>query len=112
GAMILATPIVKVLFQRGAFDTKSTQMTAIAVVFYSIGIIGFGLRDILGKVFYSLQDTTTPMVNGIITIVLNIVLNLLFVRYTNMQHAGLALATSISAIVTIILLFISLRKKI
>lgn len=112
GAMILATPIVKVLFQRGAFDAKSTQMTAIAVVFYSIGIIGFGLRDILGKVFYSFQDTTTPMVNGIIAIVLNIILNLLFVRYTNMQHAGLAFATSISAIVTIILLFISLRKKI
>lgn len=112
GAMILATPIVKVLFQRGAFDAKSTQMTAIAVVFYSIGTIGFGLRDILGKVFYSLQDTKTPMVNGIIAIVLNIVLNLFFVIFTDMQHAGLAFATSISAIVTVILLFISLRKKI
>lgn len=87
-------------------------MTATAVVFYSIGMIGFGLRDILGKVFYSLQDTKTPMVNGIIAIILNIILNLLFVKFTNMGHAGLAFATSISAIVTIILLFISLRKKI
>lgn len=112
GAMILANPIVKMLFERGEFDTRATQMTAIALVFYSIGMIGFGLRDILGKVFYSLQDTRTPMKNAIIAIVLNIVLNLLFVNFTNMGIAGLAFATSISAIVTIILLFISLRKKI
>lgn len=112
GAMILAEPIVKMLFERGEFDTRATQMTAIALVFYSIGMIGFGLRDILGKVFYSLQDTKTPMKNAIITIVLNIVLNLLFVNFTNMGIAGLAFATSISAIVTIVLLFISLRKKI
>ncbi|MEG1131285.1 MAG: murein biosynthesis integral membrane protein MurJ [Romboutsia sp.] len=112
GAMILANPIVKILFQRGEFDARATQMTALALVFYSIGMIGFGLRDIIGKVFYSLQDTKTPMKNGILTILLNIVLNLLFVKFTNMGVAGLAFATSISAIVTIILLFISLRKKI
>lgn len=112
GAIILATPIVKLLFERGEFDARATQMTAIALVFYSIGMIGFGLRDILGKVFYSLQDTKTPMINGVIAMVLNIVLNLYFVKFTNMQLAGLAFATSISALITIILLFISLRKKI
>ncbi|HSQ90362.1 murein biosynthesis integral membrane protein MurJ [Romboutsia sp.] len=112
GAIILANPIVKLLFQRGEFDARATQMTAIALIFYSIGLIGFGLRDILGKVFYSLQDTKTPMINGIIAMSLNIILNISFVKFTNMQLAGLAFATSISAIVTIILLFISLRKKI
>ncbi|MEG1310591.1 MAG: murein biosynthesis integral membrane protein MurJ [Romboutsia sp.] len=112
GAIILANPIVKLLFQRGEFDARATQMTAIALVFYSIGMIGFGLRDILGKVFYSLQDTKTPMINGVIAMVLNIILNIAFVKFTNMQLAGLAFATSISALVTIILLFISLRKKI
>ncbi|GAA0237463.1 murein biosynthesis integral membrane protein MurJ [Metaclostridioides mangenotii] len=112
GAMILAHPIVKILFERGEFDARATQMTAMALVFYSIGMIGFGLRDILGKAFYSLQDTKTPMKNAILTVVLNIILNLLFVRFTNMGIAGLAFATSISAIVTIVLFFISLRKKI
>ena len=87
-------------------------MTSVALVFYSIGMIGFGLRDILGKVFYSLQDTKTPMINGAIAMLLNITLNITFVKFTNMQLAGLALATSISAIVTIILLFINLRIKI
>ncbi len=112
GAIILAQPIVKLLFQRGEFDQRATYMTSVALTFYSIGMIGFGLRDILGKVFYSLQDTKTPMINGAIAMILNIILNICFVKFTNMQLAGLAFATSISALVTIMLLFISLRKKI
>ena len=112
GAIILSKPIVKVLFQRGAFDDRAAYMTSVALVFYSIGMIGFGLRDILGKVFYSLQDTKTPMINGAIAMGLNIILNISFVKFTNMQLAGLALATSISALVTVALLFINLRIKI
>ena len=112
GAIILAEPIVKMLFQRGAFDARATHMTAIALQFFSIGLIGFGLRDILGKVFYSLQDTRTPMMNGVLAMGLNIILNLFFINFTNMQLAGPAFATSLAAITTIILLFRSLRKKI
>lgn len=110
GAIVLATPIVEILFQRGAFDARATKMTAIALVFYSIGMVGFGLRDILGKVFYSLQDTKTPMVNGVIAVIMNIVFNILLINY--MGHAGLAFATSISGIICILLLFRSLKKKI
>lgn len=110
GAIVLANPIVKILFERGAFDGIATSMTAIALVFYSIGMIGFGLRDILGKVFYSLQDTKTPMINGTIAMGMNIVLNLILVRF--MGHAGLAFATSISSLICILLLFHSLKKKI
>ncbi|MBS6506820.1 MAG: murein biosynthesis integral membrane protein MurJ [Paraclostridium bifermentans] len=110
GAMILATPVVRILFERGAFDDKSTALTATALVFYSVGMIGFGLRDILSKVFYSLKDTKTPMVNGMIAVVLNIVLNIALVKV--MGHGGLALATSLSAIICIFLLFRSLKKKI
>ena len=110
GAIVLATPIVKLLFQRGEFGDRETSMTAIALIMYSIGMVALGLRDILGKVFYALQDTKTPMINGIISMVMNIVLNIVFVQY--LQLAGLALATSISAIVCIFLLFGSLKKKI
>lgn len=110
GAIILATPIVRILFQRGAFDEQSTILTSTALAFYSIGMIGFGLRDILGKVFYSLKDTKTPMVNGVIAVILNIILNLILSKI--MGHAGLALATSLSAIICILLLFFSLKKKI
>lgn len=110
GAMVLSTPIVRLLFQRGAFDSRATAMTSIALVFYSIGMVAFGLRDVLGKVFYSLQDTKTPMKNGAMAMVFNIVLNIILVK--KMGHAGLALATSISAIICIFLLFASLKKKI
>lgn len=110
GAIVLATPIVKLLFQRGEFDARATSMTAIALIMYSIGMVAFGLRDILGKVFYALQDTKTPMINGAMAMVMNIVLNIILVKY--LQLAGLALATSISAIVCIFLLFGSLKKKI
>ncbi len=79
-AIILATPVVRILFQRGAFDERSTNLTAVALVFYSVGMVGFGLRDILSKVFYSLKDTKTPMVNGMVAVVLNIILNIYLVK--------------------------------
>ncbi|WP_270942807.1 murein biosynthesis integral membrane protein MurJ [Romboutsia lituseburensis] len=110
GAMVLATPIVRLLFQRGEFDERATNMTAIALIMYSIGMIAFGLREVLGKVFYSLHDTKTPMINGVMTMVINIVFNLILIKY--LKHAGLALGTSLSSILGIIFLFKSLNKKI
>lgn len=110
GAIVLSKPIVKLLFERGAFDISATLMTASALSMYSIGLVAYGLRDIINKVFYSLQDTKTPMINGAIAMGLNIVLNIIFVKF--MGHAGLALATSLSALICTFLLFYSLRKKI
>lgn len=110
GAIVLAEPVVRIVFQRGAFDSEATSMTAIALACYSIGMIGFGLREILNKVFYSLQDTKTPMINGALAMCMNIVLNLIFIKF--LGHAGLALATSLSALICIVLLFSSLKKKI
>ena len=109
GAIALAQPIVKLLFQRGAFNEYSTYLTSSALVFYSIGLIGSGLRDILGKVFYSLQDTKTPMLNGALAMGINIVLNLILIKF--MGHTGLAFATSLSSIIGILLLFNKLKQK-
>lgn len=110
GAMVLAKPIVRILFERGAFDPRSTTMTASALIFYSIGMVSFGLRDILAKVFYSLKDTKTPMRNGMISVAINIFLSLILIRF--MGHAGLAFATSISSTICIVLLFNSLKNKV
>ncbi|MBC7195888.1 MAG: murein biosynthesis integral membrane protein MurJ [Deferribacterales bacterium] len=110
GAMIFAEPIVKLLFGRGAFDANAIALTTSALVFYSIGMIGFGLRDILSRAFYSQQDTKTPMINSSIAVVMNIVLNILLSRYLGI--GGLALATSISAIFSTGLLLLNLRRKI
>jgi putative peptidoglycan lipid II flippase len=109
GLIILAHPAIKIFFEREAFDEIATYMTAQALIFYSIGLVGSSLRLMLNKVFYSFQDTTTPMINGAIAVGINVVLNLIFVK--SMGHAGLAFATSISATFTTLLLFINLRKK-
>lgn len=110
GAMIFAEPIVRLLFGRGAFDSQDISMTSYALFFYSIGMVGFGLREVLSRAFYSLQDTKTPMFNAAIAMVMNIILNIILSKFLGI--GGLALATSISAIFCTVLLFISLRKKI
>ncbi|TYP49785.1 murein biosynthesis integral membrane protein MurJ [Thermosediminibacter litoriperuensis] len=110
GAMVLRIPIVRFLFERGAFDSRATFMTATALLYYSVGMVGFGLRDVLSRAFYSIRDTSTPMVNGAAAMGINIVLNLILVRI--MGLGGLALSTSISALAGTVLLFSSLRKKI
>lgn len=110
GAIVLSEPVVKIVFERGAFDSNDTTMTAIALSCYSIGMLGFGLREILNKVFYSLQDTKTPMINGALAMGMNIIFNIILVNF--LGHAGLALATSISSLICILLLFNSLKKKI
>lgn len=109
-AIVLAEPIVVLLFERGAFDSAATQMTSAALAFYSIGLIGLSLKNVIANVFYSMQDTKTPMYNGVIAVVINIVLNLILVKY--MGISGIALATSVSSIVCVVILLLSLRKKI
>lgn len=110
GAMIFAEPIVRILFDRGNFETQAISMTSVALFFYSLGMIGFGIREVLSRAFYSLQDTKTPAINAAIAVLLNIILNIILSRF--MGIGGLALATSISAIFGTVLLFVSLRKKI
>ena len=88
GLVVLSTPIVQVAFERGEFDSVATLMTARALICYSLGLVGVALRTVVNKVYYSLQDTRTPMINGVISLMLNIVFNIIFVRL--MAHAGLA----------------------
>lgn len=110
GSMVFSAPIVQMLFGRGAFNETALEMTSSALFFYSIGMIGFGLREVLSRAFYSLQDTKTPMINASIGMILNVILNIVLSKFLGI--GGLALATSISAIFTTVLLFISLRKKV
>jgi len=109
GTMLLAQPMIRVLFQRGAFDAWATGMTSFALGFYAIGFVGIGLREIMIRGFYSLHDTKTPMENGIYVVSLNVALNLLFVRV--LDHGGLALGTSLASIIGAYLLLKELRKK-
>ncbi len=110
GSMVFSEEIVNLLFGRGAFTVEAVKMTSNALFYYSIGMIAFGLKDILARAFYAFQDTKTPMINATIAVVINIILNIILSRFLGI--GGLALATSIAAIVSTILMFSTLRKRI
>lgn len=108
GAVVFAEPIVRLLFERGAFTQDAVVMTSSALKFYSVGMVAFGMREILSRAFYAMQDTRTPMVNGTIAVAINIVLNIILSQFLGL--AGLALATSVAGMVGAILLLVSLRR--
>lgn len=110
GSMLFSNEIVAILFGRGAFTEEAVKTTGSALFYYSVGMLGFGLREILSRVFYAYQDNKTPMINATVGVGLNIILNIILSKY--MGLSGLALATSISAIITTIMMGVSLRKKI
>lgn len=110
GAIILSEPIVRILLERGSFSAESTIMTSNALRLYAIGVIGYAVKEILSRGFYSLGDTKTPMINSSISVIINIILDLLFIK--PFSYMGLAMATSISYMVTVVLMFFSLRKKV
>lgn len=109
GLIILREPIINTLWERGEFLHASTQGTAIALLYYSVGLCAYSGIKIIAPAFYSLQDTKTPAKVGIYSMVLNIVLNLILMG--PLEHGGLALATSLSALFNVIVLVHYLRKR-
>ncbi|MCK4486344.1 MAG: murein biosynthesis integral membrane protein MurJ [Desulfobacterales bacterium] len=109
GLIVLKEPIVRLLFQRGAFDVATTHFTAEALFYYAIGLWAFSGVRIVVSTFYALQDTKTPVKIAVISLLVNIVLSILLMG--PMRHGGLALATSLAAAVNLILLVQALKKR-
>jgi len=109
GVLVLRMPLVQIIYERGAFDASATKETAWALLFLSIGIAFFAMRDLVSRAFFALQDTTTPMILGILTVGVNVVLNLLLIR--PLEQGGLALANSFASIVGLILGLVAFRNK-
>jgi len=109
GLIALKTPIVNLLFQRGLFDTSATEKTAFALLFYSVGLWAIAGSRTIVPAFYSLQDTWTPLKIALICLVANVIFNAIFI--IPLKHAGLALATSLSSTLNLILLSKNLGSK-
>ena len=111
---ILAEPILATLFQYGAFSKSDVTMAAASLRAYTLGLGAFMLIKVLAPGYYARQDMKTPVKIGIIAMVSNMVLNVVFVFplmwYFDMGHVGLALATSASAWINAGLLFFGLRR--
>ena len=103
--------IIRILLQRGAFTEESVKLTTLAFSFYLLGSPFYGIRDLISRVYYAFQDVKTPMINGCVTIVINILICLSFVYILNLGVMGITLAASITAVISTSLLLYSLHKK-
>jgi putative peptidoglycan lipid II flippase len=110
GLIILARPIVAVIFERGEFTAADTVATAAALQFYALGLVGYSVVRIISPTFYALQRSRVPVMVSAGSVLVNVALNLALVEV--MGYRGLALGTSITAIVNAAVQLVLLRREI
>lgn len=109
GIMIYKTDLVSIIYQSGEFNENSTILTAGALFFYSIGMLGFGIVEVMNKAFYAKKDGKTPMIVGGIVILLNVLLSIVLSKTMNFN--GLALSTAITSTINACILLICANYK-
>jgi len=107
--IVLSAPIVKLLFQRGAFTQQAAELTSISVTCYSLGIFFYSANDLLTRIFYSYKDTKVPLYRSLFTVALNIVGNIILSRFFGAP--GIAVSTSIATTTGFFLYTSTLKKK-
>lgn len=110
GMAMLGEPFVRLLFQRGAFGEESVRSTASALLLYTPTIWALGLTSIMTAGFVAMKDTKTPVIAGFIRLGFKVGLVFLFTRM--FEHAGIALATSVSHVFKLGLFLILLPPEI
>jgi len=108
GLMLLAEPLMITLFQYDQFDSFAAHQSSLSLIAYGSGLMAFIFVKVLAPVFLSRGDTKTPVKVGVIAMMSNVVLNVLFAYYY--AHVGLAVATSISALINASFLYYYLNK--
>ena len=109
GLMVLAKPMIMVLFMRGSFSPEDVHQASLSLLAYASGLLNFMLIKVLAPGYYSRQDTKTPVRYGIVAMVSNMVLNAIFAYFFG--YIGLAVATSISAFINMALLYRGLHLQ-
>jgi putative peptidoglycan lipid II flippase len=104
----LSESLITTLFYHGEMTERDVMMASFSLTAYAVGLLGHMMVKVLAPGFFARQDTATPVRYGIVALVSNMVLNLILIWH--LQHAGLALATSLSAFINASLLFYGLRK--
>ena len=109
--IVLAKPIIQLLFQRGAFTSQATELTAIILICYSFQLFFYTVGIIFGRVFLALQDMGSLLKVTVACVIMNIILNLVLMKIVSPPAAGIALSTSGVYFIAMFLLFLCLRKK-
>ncbi len=110
GLVVLAQPIVQLMYERGQFDAAATQMTSTAVVIYALGLLSFAWLKVCVTGFYAAQNTRIPVVIASASMLLNILLN--FVLVGPFGFKGLAIATTFSFTLNAVFLYALLWKRV
>ena len=110
GLIVLARPIIRIIFQHGRFNAYSTAITSNALFFYAFGLLSCSFIKIFVNAFYATQDTRTPVKTMAFSVVVNVALSLCFMKPLGV--GGLALASSLSATLNTVLLYRALKAKI
>ncbi|MDR3270574.1 MAG: murein biosynthesis integral membrane protein MurJ [Peptococcaceae bacterium] len=109
GMIILRYPLIRLLFEHGAFTAQNTADTTVPLIFFCLGITAQSVTNILPRVFYAFNDTWTPVILGILSMIVNVLAMILFVK--PLAGGGLALATSLAGAVNMLLLFAVMRRR-
>lgn len=109
GLIVLAQPIVRLIFERGQFQPSDTVAVAAALIAYAPGLIGYSLVKVLSPTFYALRDARTPVLVSVASVVTNAALNIALVRV--MGYVGLGLGTAIASLLNAGLLLWLLRRR-
>jgi len=107
--VVLAQPITRLLFERGAFDAASTHRATLALVCLAPGLVAFSTVNVLVRAFYALGDTSTPMKISIACLMLNLAISAALVL--PLHQGGLGIANTLTSCVNVALLTFALRKK-
>lgn len=109
GLIVLRTPLVQLLFERGEFTPESTQAVAYAMQFFALGLVAHSLLEIVTRGFYATHDTRTPVIVGVAAMFLNVALSLMLIG--PLAEGGLALANSIATTVEALVLVWLIRGR-
>ena len=111
GLIVLADPIISVLYQHGRFGAHETAESAGALRFYALGLCGYAALKVLVNAFYALDLRKTPMVVSFIAVALNLLLNWVFTRQLGWGHRGLAFSTACVATSNFLILYFLMRAQ-
>jgi putative peptidoglycan lipid II flippase len=111
GLMMLAEPIMSVLYQHGKFDAHEAAEAAGALRFYAIGLAGYAALKVLVNAFYALDRRKTPMLVSFAAVALNLTFNWIFTFRLGWGHRGLALSTGCVATSNFLLLYLLMRRQ-
>ena len=115
GLIAVGKPVVSLLFERGAFESASTDAVAWALTFFALGLVGHAGLEIIARAFYALHDTFTPVWVGGLTMGLNVVLSLtlppVFASARLQPFGGLALANSIATLLEFAVLLVLIGRR-